>query len=655
MTDEQKTKEQLIAEVATLREQLAGQPARGATGSLFEREGRFPLAVQTNPDTIVLTRLADGQILDVNEGFVRNTGYSREEVAGKSTRDLMMWVNAAERELFIQTLRDKGECRNFEATFRESANRIITGRVSAQIIDVDGEAAVFSIVRDISDLKQAQEALRESEEHFRAVVESLNEGLIITDADDLVRYVNSRMTELTGYTSHDLVGRRAYEVLAQPDQWLEIQERNRQRMRGHAETYELKIYRRDGSSFWAEVHASPYRNASGEIIGTLGALTDISERRQLESQLRQSQKMEAVGQLAAGIAHNFNNMLQATMGSLALALEDVQGDVKSHLLDAEESSRRGAAIVKQLMLFARRGRRADFRPVDLSRILADTVELCGKSFDRRIEMSLHGAETPAKVNGDSGQLQQMFLNICLNARDALEGVIGRDPALQVSLGGPHLREESGHPCFEIRITDNGAGMGQEVREQIFEPFFSTKEVGSGTGLGLATAFAIVDQHKGSVECESELDVGTTFIVRLPVAEASVDGDRDTASEPTPHGTETILVIDDEPTIRKSLDLYLTKLGYRVLLAENGTAGLELYKKDENQVDLVLLDLSMPHMSGQEVLRTLRSLNPDVKVIIFTGYPLRGEEFEVTPPVLLKPVNFAVVARRVRDVLDGVGE
>jgi len=430
--DEQKTKEQLIAELATLREQLGGQPASGVTESVFAREGRFPLAVQTNPDTIVLTRLADGRILDVNEGFVRNTGYSREAVAGKSTSDLMMWVNAAERELFIQTLRDKGECRNFEAAFRESADRIITGLVSAQVIDVNGEAAVFSIVRDISDLKQAQEALRESEEHFRAVVESLNEVLIITDDDDLVRYVNPRVTELTGYESHDLVGRRAYELLVRPDQWPEMQERNGRRMQGHTETYELKIYRRDGSSFWAEVHASPHQNTSGEIIGTLGALTDISERRQLEAQLRQSQKMEAVGQLAAGIAHNFNNMLQATMGSLAVALEDVQGDVKGHLLDAEESSRRGAAIVRQLMLFARHGRHADFRPVDLARILADTVELCGKTFDRGIEISLQGAETTATVTGDSGQLQQMFLNICLNARDALVGVVGRDPAIRIA-------------------------------------------------------------------------------------------------------------------------------------------------------------------------------------------------------------------------------
>ena len=161
MKDLDKTREQLVAEVVELRQQLAGKPASGATGGLLAGESRFSLAVQTSPDTILVTRIGDGQILDVNEGFTRNTGYSRDEVLGKSTRDLKMWVNEDERELFVQTLRDKGECRNFETTFRESGNRIITGRVSAQVVEVDGEPAVFSIVRDISDLKLAQEALRQ--------------------------------------------------------------------------------------------------------------------------------------------------------------------------------------------------------------------------------------------------------------------------------------------------------------------------------------------------------------------------------------------------------------------------------------------------------------------------------------------------------------
>ena len=244
MRDQEKTKEQLIAELAELRKQLAGQSTSGgATGGLLAGGSRFSLAVQTSPDTILVTRIGDGLILDVNEGFTRNTGYSRDEVLGESTQSLKMWVNDGARESFVQALREKGEVQNFESTFRESGNRIITGLVSAQIIDIDGEPCVFSIVRDISDLKLAQEALRQSEEHFRTVVESLAEALIITDPDDMVLYVNSRITELTGYDSHDLVGRQAFELLAQPDEWDEMRERNRRRFQGQTETYEIRLVR----------------------------------------------------------------------------------------------------------------------------------------------------------------------------------------------------------------------------------------------------------------------------------------------------------------------------------------------------------------------------------------------------------------------------
>ena len=564
-------------------------------------------------------------------------------------------MNEDEREFFVQTLRDKGECRNFEGTFRVSGNRIITGRVSAQVVEVDGEPAVFSIVRDISDLKLAQEALRQSEEHFRTVVESLAEALIITDPDDMVLYVNSRIKELTGYDSHDLVGRQAFELLTQPDEWDEMRERNRRRFQGQTETYETRVYRRNGSSFWAEVHATPYRNGAGEIIGTLGALIDITQRRELEGQLRQSQKMEAVGQLAAGIAHNFNNMLQAIMGSLSVALMKVEGDLRSHLLDAEESSQRASEIVRQLMLFARHGRRGEFRPVDLQHALANTVDLCRRSFDRRIDVSLQVPETLPTVDGDSGQLQQVLLNVCLNARDALEGVVNRDPTIRIEAETLSVPGDDGQRKVEIRVTDNGIGIDPEVLDQVFEPFFSTKDIGRGTGLGLATVYAIVHHHKGSIECESELGNGTTFVIRLPVAEAGVEDGPEAVPDSTPSGTETVLIVDDEAGIRNSLGRYLTKLGYRVLIAEDGRAGLELYKRSAGGVDLVLLDLSMPRMSGQEVLQALRGLNPEVRVIVFTGYPVHEEEFETVPPVLLKPVEFAVVARRVRALLDEVSE
>ena len=616
---------------------------------LLHSQSLLSLAVGTSPDTILVTRLSDGCILDVNEGFVRNTGYSREEAVGRSTRELNIWTNDESRESFVLVLRDKGVCRNFENSFRTRDGRIIAGLVSAQIIDIEGEACVFAVSRDISDLKYAQEALFKSEEHFRSVVESLAEALIITDEHGVTRYANARVTELTGYEPSHLLGNRAHESLMHPDDWPDMRKRDEQRLQGHSETYEVRVFRRNGSWFWAEVHAAPCRNAAGEIIGTLGALTDISGRRHLEAQLRQSQKMEAVGQLAAGVAHNFNNMLQVIIGSLEAALPDVAGDVKSLLVDAEKSSRRAAEIVSQLVLFAHHGRRRNFEPLDVSRVLADTVDLCRRSFDRSITLSLRPSGITATVNGDSGQLQQVFLNICLNARDALKGVEGRNPAIQIEVAAS-VSGDGDDQSVEIAIIDNGVGMSQDVRDQAFQPFFSTKEIDQGTGLGLATAYAIIDQHKGSIECESEVGVGTTFTIRLPAADVIVDTDLGVPTQATPSGEETVLVIDDEEGIRHSIGACLTRLGYRVLLAEDGRAGLDLFKQTRI-IDLVLLDLSMPQMSGREVLQALRALDPDVKVVLFTGYPLSQAEEGTVAAVLNKPVKFDDIARCIRGCLD----
>ena len=428
---------------------------------LLHSQSLLSLAVGTSPDTILVTRLSDGCILDVNEGFVRNTGYSREEAVGRSTRELNIWTNDESRESFVLVLRRKGVCRNFENSFRTRDGRIIAGLVSAQIIDIEGEACVFAVSRAISDLKYAQEALFKSEEHFRSVVESLAEALIITDEHGVTRYANARVTELTGYEPSHLLGNRAHESLMHPDDWPDMRKRDEQRLQGHSETYEVRVFRRNGSWFWAEVHAAPCRNAAGEIIGTLGALTDISGRRHLEAQLRQSQKMEAVGQLAAGVAHNFNNMLQVIIGSLEAALPDVAGDVKSLLVDAEKSSRRAAEIVSQLVLFAHHGRRRNFEPLAVSRVLADTVDLCRRSFDRSITLSLRPSGITATVNGDSGQLQQVFLNICLNARDALEGVEGRNPAIQIEVAAS-VSGDGDDQSVEIAIIDNGVGMSQDA-------------------------------------------------------------------------------------------------------------------------------------------------------------------------------------------------
>ena len=735
--------------------------------------GRYTFPIDDTPDTILLTRLSDGLILDVNDGFTRNTGYERGEAIGKTSRELEIWVDEQARQRFVQTLRETGECLNFENQFRGKGDRRITALVSAKLTEVDGEPAILSISRNISNIKEFEGKLRHSEQHFRSVVESLGEGVLITDSDDVVLYMNPRISEMTGFSEEDMVGNPAYELLLPSEKWPGLLARNRRRSSGVAERYEIEMLRKDGSLFWAEVHAAPYRDVDGEIVGTLGALidttdrkrveealrkseerlrmvadclgegllmtdrndvilfanprmaemtgyeltemvggearelllspgdrpamerrdilrlqgaaeqyelrlrrkdgtlfwaeinatpyrnekgdiigtlgahTDITERKQLQEKLRQSQRMEAVGQLTAGIAHNFNNLLQAIMGSMEVAQLYASDAVRGYLKDAETMSQRGADIVKQLMLFARTGGVVESKPVDIVRVLEDTVAICRRTFDRRISITL---KTPRELTliGDSGQLQQVFLNMCLNARDALEGVIDRDPTIAITA---ELLGDGGGDRVQVCVVDNGVGISEVGKDQIFEPFFTTKDVGRGTGLGLATAFGIVQQHGGSISCASDVGAGTTFTVQFPIVEQEEIATSLDEGAAAPSGTETVLLIDDEILVRNSLAAYLTHLGYRILTAGDGKEGLKVFGEYVSDIALVVLDLSLPALSGSEVLHALRAIDANARVLIFTGHSSSAQQFEGVVPILQKPVRSKEVARRIRETLD----
>ncbi len=261
MHDADKSKEQLLEELAQLR----------------QRQDVLSSMMHGSPDTIVLSRLSDGRILEVNDGFTRNSGYAREQAIGRTTAELKIWVNAEDRDRFVSILRESGRCLNFAAQFRARDGRLIHGLISASLIEVEDEVCLFSNTRNITELMSVEERLRESEGRFRSVVGSLSEGLLITDIDDVVLDLNERMTELTGFSTDELKGKTAHRLLLSADQWPNLPERSRRRLSGEAETYEVEIRRKDGSSFWAQVSASPYRNTAGKVVGTLGAMSDITE------------------------------------------------------------------------------------------------------------------------------------------------------------------------------------------------------------------------------------------------------------------------------------------------------------------------------------------------------------------------------------------
>ena len=352
---------------------------------------------------------------------------------------------------------------------------------------------------------------------------------------------------------------------------------------------------------------------------------DLEARRHLEEQLLHAQKMEAVGQLTAGIAHNFNNMLQAIMGNLSLALNDVAPAQRPFLQEALTSSERAAAMIRQLVLFARKGGPAMRRPVDLLHAVEQVASICRRTFDHRIYLWTQLPAEPVAVQGDAGQLEQALLNLCLNARDAMDNM-DRPARLEVvvdqvatgNVNAPPYLHSLPQAYARIRVMDNGSGMDEAVQARIFEPFFTTKSVDNGTGLGLSTVYAILRDHQGWIECESQPGSGTSFTLYLPILPEGL---------PLPlakpavlaqeRGTETLLLVDDEDLVRTTVARMLRRLGYQVLEATGGAEGLEIFARCREHIALVLLDLSMPEMPGQEVYDRLLTLAPTLKILVGT--------------------------------------
>ena len=331
-------------------------------------------------------------------------------------------------------------------------------------------------------------------------------------------------------------------------------------------------------------------DCDGHVNGALITAKVTSEESIRMQAVQQAQKMEAIGQLTAGIAHNFNNMLQGIVSNLELAqLETGQKKIKTTLDNALQSSQRAAEMVQQLLMFSRQGMRAGHRTVDVVKVIRDTEAICLETFDRKISLTVDWRPMPPTV-GDSMQLQQVFLNLCINARDALEESDQSAPAIQIELDATEISAEDVYPetapgpYLLVRVRDNGDGMDEETRKRIFEPFFTTKSVDRGTGLGLSTAFGIVRDHKGWIECDSEPRSGTRFSIYLPVATRAVP-------EPEPQqpesvrGTETILVIDDEEMVRNTAQQMLELRGYTALVAADGQEGLDVFEREGDAIDL----------------------------------------------------------------------
>jgi PAS domain S-box-containing protein len=388
--------------------------------------------------------------------------------------------------------------------------------------------------------------------------------------------------------------------------------------------------------------ASPMRDDEGAVVGFRGGVFDVTEQKRLEEQLRQVQKMDAIGQLTAGIAHNFNNLLSVILPNVTLGRARANQEVLGHLSDIEHAANRAAEMIRQLMLFARPEGQGKKTAIEIVATCRRTVEICGTTFDRKISIDLEAADDLPAVAAHAGQIEQVLLNICLNARDAFAQAETESPRIRIAI------DRGSEGMVRIRVSDNGPGMDEATRSRVFEPFFTTKAIGHGTGLGLASAYAMVTEHHGRIRCESRLGEGSTFELELPSVELGEPLSARKPSDSFERGTGTILIVDDEPLVRRAVRGILERGGYKVIESVDGIDGLQTFTQKRETIDLVLLDQSMPGLSGDQVLLKLIEMEPFLPVVLLSGLPGPAARLAQATAVLTKPADASTLLCAIRD-------
>jgi PAS domain S-box-containing protein len=500
---------------------------------------------------------------------------------------------------------------------------ILTTKVP--IVGPDGQVAgLIGVSRDITDRKNAEQALARERSLLRSLIDAIPDLIFYKDRDGIYLGCNAAFERYSGRSEHDTVGRSDYDLL--PRELADFYRAKDQQVlaEGRSRRDEEWLSYPDGSQMLVETVQTPFHEPSGELWGLIGMCRDITERKRLEEQLRQSQKMEAIGQLAGGVAHDFNNLLTAILGNVSLLLSNKSADDPDRELLAatEQAAERATDLTRQLLGFSRQTM-LRLESVNLNAAILEVVTILHRTIDPRIVLEPRPAEALWLVQADPGQVSQVLMNLCINARDAMpEGGRLTLEAVNVLLDEQLIRtqlEARAGEFVRLRVRDSGCGIPESVRARIFEPFFTTKQPGKGTGLGLAMVYGIVQQHQGWIDCRSEVGKGTTFDIYIPRCQTENSRSAAAAPAPTRRGSETLLLVDDEAVIRNVGRAILQRQGYEVLLAEDGLEAIEVYRREHGRIALVILDLTMPRLSGLDTLRQLVQFDPEAAILLSSGY------------------------------------
>lgn len=636
MNDADKTKEELLAELAELRKlKLKNEEAEPPRNS-----DEAAMDILNNLDEAVFIKDEQHRWVFVNDRFCKMFGLRRDDLAGRSEYDVFAEEEARSSWATDDHVFKTGEARTDEQKVTWAGKKhILRIYKSVSISHSTGKQCIVGTFRDITEQKLTQSVLHRKSELLHALMNNSPDHIFFKDRKSRYVLTSKAYMELLGITENrQCIGRTDFDLLPEAlASRFFSEERHVYQTGKPIEDSEVQVEDRTGNKRWVSTTRLPLKDEGGKVTGLIGMGRDITSRKTDENekailldQLNQSRRLESLGHLAGGIAHDFNNMLAAIMGYANLIkrrMAQDNPDLDSYTTTIIEASQQAADLTAKLLAFARRGkyRMEAFRFQD---VIRDVIKLLEHTIDKRIEIAWRQSSTPATVMGDRTQIQNAILNIAVNARDAMPKGGRMTFATEIVA----VDDNYAHSCRKriqpgdyvlLSLSDTGVGMDQETMAKIFEPFFTTKEQGAGTGLGLASAYGTVEHHRGAIEVHSEVNRGSVFRLYLPLTKQS-PAEQTAKPSTIRKGAGRIMVVDDEAYIRDLSTDLLSGLGYSVVTCKDGVEAVEYFREHHDEIDLAIIDMIMPRMGGHECVMGLRSIDPNLKIVIATGYSLESD-------------------------------
>ncbi len=634
---------------------------RRALEALRESRQLYSAVVQQASDGIYLLDPVTRRVMEANRSLCRMLGYTAEEFSRLRVYDFVHHLRE-DIDGILRRVAHEGDLMVGERRYRRKDGGLIDVEVSVNSVSFSGKNLLCVVVRDITDRKQAERTLKKSRQLFDWFMKHLPAVAFMKDLNGRYIFYNQASADYFGQPVEERLGKTDDELWP-PEVAAVIRKNDRRVMSSGRSLNILEVGSVNGRERYMLVTKFPiFRDGKPFILA--GFSVDITDRieaeresQHLKVQLLQAQKMEAIGTLAGGIAHDFNNLLMGILGRTSIMLMDCSpSDPRyEHLKGIEAHVKSAADLTRQLLGFARGGK-YNVQPLDINALLREQNTMFART---RKEVSFHEdfQEDLWTVEADAGQLKQVMLNLYVNACQAMPGggrLFIRTRNVNLDRAFTEHSEVPPGAYVQVSVTDTGVGMDEATRERIFEPFFTTREMGHGTGLGLASAYGIIKNHAGIIQVKSRKGEGTTFDIYLP-ASNKTPRPRSEHEETMLEGSETVLLVDDEPMVTEVGAKMMSRLGYRVLTATSGAEALDIFTRKHAQIDVVILDMIMPEMNGEQTLRRLQEIDPRVRVIFSSGYSRNHQAVQDTCcrdfPFIQKPFNIAGLSRRLREVLD----